>query len=181
MTQDTRVWKDALSYMLGGLIVVLVLVNALTHLMGPESGLVGKQAPSFELETLQGGEKLGPDDFEGQVVVMDFWATWCKPCREQTPILEELVSGDTPSFKLLSINTDAAAKKRRKKVEGFLNKYEADFTTLLDRGQAMRQYGINSLPGLVIVDPAGKVSYVGSGVHPREHLVRLIEEARGSG
>jgi thiol-disulfide isomerase/thioredoxin len=181
MTQDTRVWKDALSYILGGLIVVLVLVNALTHLIGTDSGLVGKNAPSFRLETVQGEDKLGPSDFEGEVVVMDFWATWCEPCREQTPILQELVSRDAPNFKILSINTDAATDNRRKKVEGFLDKYDADFTTLLDRGQAMRQYGINSLPGLVIVDPQGKVSYIGSGVHPTEDLTRLIEKARQSG
>lgn len=133
-------------------------------------------APDFELPLLGTEEMRALSDYRGQVVLMDFWATWCAPCREQMPALEAVaVDGEVA---ILSINTDEENEKRIGLIEAFLEEEELSIPTLLDDGSVRRLYGVGRIPTLVVVDPAGRVRHTSAGVHGEERLRELINAAR---
>jgi thiol-disulfide isomerase/thioredoxin len=146
-------------------------------------GLRGKPAPQFELPVLGSEEVVALADHLGEVVLIDFWATWCPPCREQMPALKAL--GDEPMYEdlvILSINTDDFQEGRQERVGAFLRSVELQqMPTLLDDGHVRNLYGIRSIPTLVLVDRQGKVVYEGAGLHGEEELRRLLARHGGLG
>lgn len=141
--------------------------------------LVDKPAPSFELPTVESGDRVGLSEFRGRVVVLDFWATWCPPCHDQMMHLKEFdewsSEGEGPV--VLSINTDQPGGDRHAKVEGYLEQRGVPHPTLLDDGAVQADYRVDSFPTLVVVDPEGSISYAGSGVHPPGTMRDLVAEA----
>ena len=73
--------------------------------VGGSKGAVGAK-PEFRLKTLD-GRKLGPKDFPGQVVVVDFWATWCGPCRQVAPVLDQ-IAAEHPDYAVVKVDIDQA-------------------------------------------------------------------------
>lgn len=132
-------------------------------------------APDFELVDLDGAlHRLS--DYRGKVVVLNFWATWCPPCREQMPIVQKLA--DDPSLKddlvILSVNADDVRPDRQAKVETYLNENGYRFTTIMDDGRALSAYGVSNLPTLFIIDPQGRVAHRDMGVHPEAKLRKVL-------
>lgn len=130
--------------------------------------------------TLSGldGRKLALSSLRGKVVVMDFWATWCGPCRIQQPLYEEVkkrFKGD-PGVVFLSINTD----EERESVEPFLEANKWGREVWFEDGLA-RLLEISSIPTTVIVDSSGRVASRMNGFVPDrfvEMLAERIEDAR---
>ena len=130
---------------------------------------VGEAAPDFTLATLA-GDKVTLSELRGNVVVVDFWATWCGPCRKGLPLLEEFntwaqTSGQ--SIKVYAINTierEQDAEKRVNTVKEFWTKAGYKTSTLLDMDSAaFKKYGFSGIPATVVVGPDGKVIAVHSG------------------
>lgn len=142
--------------------------------------LTGEPAPSFELPVMeQQDETVALADLEGKVVLMDFWATWCPPCREQMPQLERIAEDEELSdhVAVLSINTDPQTDDRHERIEQFLEEEQLSLPTLLDSGRVQSAYGAGTIPTLVVIDPHGNINYVGEGVHDEQRLRELIDEA----
>jgi thiol-disulfide isomerase/thioredoxin len=155
--------------------VVLYLQRAERTATQPASG----PAPGFTLPTVDSNKMVALEDFRGKVVLLDFWATWCPPCRKQMPAVQNIhedpaLKGD---LKVLSVNSENGPN-RRAKVENYLKKSGYTFTTVLDNGSASGQYGVSRLPTLVVITPSGEVSHTETGVHSEEDLRRLVEEAK---
>lgn len=138
-------------------IAVFSLSTGARELSGP--------APAFTLETLE-GEKVSLSDYKDQVVMINFWASWCGPCRQEMPYLNELY--DTykkAGFVLLGVNLDedaAAAKK-------FLDKTPVTFPVLLDpTGKVADQYKNQAMPSSYFIDREGNLSYLHQGYRPGE-------------
>lgn len=135
---------------------------------------VGGKA-DFRLKTLDGGKLLGPADFKGQVVVVDFWATWCLPCRVQAQALEPVVrdlKGRGVQFLGASVGEDPGT------VREFLKSKPAPYPTLVDpEDQISVRLNIQALPTLMVVDKAGKVAYFKAGLTDGETLRKLIKKA----
>jgi thiol-disulfide isomerase/thioredoxin len=74
-------------------ITVIILINFVVYGLGP--GSIGKLAPDFKLKELKSGENISLQDYRGKIVVLDFWASWCSPCKEALPILEKIDSETT--------------------------------------------------------------------------------------
>ncbi len=144
---------------------------------GPQASA---KAPGFTLPKAGKPGNVSLDQNRGKVVMLDFWATWCPPCRQQMPIVQKLENDASlhDSLQILSINTDQPGPKRKAKVTGFLKKHGYTFTTLLDDGSAANAYNINYLPTLVVIGPNGKVAHAESGVHSEAALRKMISDAQ---
>lgn len=137
-------------------------------------------APPIELVDVRSGEAVRLADYQGKVVLLDFWATWCPPCREQMPAVERIARDDelAADVQVLSINTDEPEAGRARKVRKFLRRGDFTMRTLLDTGAASRAYQVFSIPTLVVIGPDGRVEALRQGAHSEQQLRELIAEAR---
>jgi len=131
---------------------------------GLESVLVGKPAPPIELETLD-GNKFRLDDYKNQVLVLDFWASWCGPCLQTMSLVDRVVeelAGD--DVRLMAINLQETPEK----VRSALERLKLKMPVALDKdGRAAERYGATAIPQTVIIDRNGKVARVFVGGNSR--------------
>ena len=120
-------------------------------------------APDFTLKSM-GGENLRLEEYRGQVVLINFWASWCGPCRQEMPILDRLHQRyEDTGFSVLGVNVEEDATPARKVIE----KTNVTFPVLLDSEQAVsRMYDLKAMPSTVVVDRDGNVRYVHNGYKP---------------
>jgi len=125
-------------------------------------------APGFTLLSLS-GEKVSLSDFQGKVVVIDFWATWCPPCRQLIPNLVELHKRH--SGKGLAIVGIALDREGIRVVEPFVRQARIPYPVLLGNQGVTEAYGrVESIPTLFIIDREGKVVRKLVGYHSFEEL-----------
>jgi thiol-disulfide isomerase/thioredoxin len=131
-------------------------------------------APEFRLATLD-GRSVGPPDFAGKVVVIEFWATWCGPCKLQAQMFEkahEEHAGDGVEFMAINIGEDAET------VREYVTKKPFPYPVLLDpEEQLMGRYRIFGLPTVMVVDRGGQVSFLRTGLTDVPTLRREIAKA----
>jgi cytochrome c biogenesis protein CcmG/thiol:disulfide interchange protein DsbE len=135
------------------------------------------QAPDFELPTTD-GKKLKLSDFKGKVVILDFWATWCPPCRRGIPDLVDLKKKyGKKEFEIIGISVDAPQTKGD--VVPFVKEYGINYPVVYGNEAVGINYGgIQSIPTSFVVDKQGKIvaSYV--GLRPKEvyeeHIKKLL-------
>jgi peroxiredoxin len=129
-----------------------VALPSLAALPGP--------APDFTLRSV-GGSNLRLKEQRGQVVLLNFWATWCGPCREEMPHLNRLYEKYRASgFVLLGINVDDDVRN----AAGTSNRLGLRFPVLLDTDKTVsRLYELNTMPSTVLIDRDGRVRYVHLG------------------
>lgn len=146
------------------------------------STLIGSPAPDFELPMLS-GEQFRLSDQRGSWLVINFWATWCAPCRNEMPIFQAL--HDAPSeaaralgqVKVIAINRDESAPT----VQAFLSELKLDLPVALDAGgKVSNRYGILSLPITYFVDPEGIVRHRHIGEISAELLDQTFRKLAGS-
>lgn len=137
---------------------------------------IGASAPSFELPDLQ-GKPVSLSQFKGKVVILDFWATWCGPCRMSMPILEKLQLENPDDLKLLAINLGDT----REDVRDFVGRRNIRTTVLLDSDSRIGGiYGAGSIPMQVVIDKKGVVRdiKVGFSSSMGEQLKKQLDELR---
>lgn len=128
----------------------------------------------FRLPSLE-GRQLGPGDFAGQAVLVEFWATWCGPCHVQAKILaalyEDLRDRDV-AFLAVSVGEDEETVRR------FVEERPFSYPVLLDeRSSVADGASIYALPTLLILDRHGNVVFLQSGITPRRTLESVLERA----
>ncbi len=137
---------------------------------------IGASAPAFQLSDLR-GQTVTLAQFKGKVVILDFWATWCGPCRMSMPMLEKLQLEHPNDLKLLAINLE----EPRDQVRDYVARQNIRATVLLDsEGKVGRIYGSESIPMQVIIDKKGIVRDIKVGFSPRmgEQLRQQLEQLR---
>jgi thiol-disulfide isomerase/thioredoxin len=114
-----------------------------------------RAAPAFSFQTLA-GENLSLESLRGQWVVVDFWATWCKPCVETMPALDTWFKEDGVRAVGVSIDT---GKDRDKKVQKFLEKNPVSYPVVIDaeKEAAWENYKVKILPTILLIDPKGQI------------------------
>lgn len=146
---------------------------------GARSDLVGKPAPDFTLRALS-NENRRLSEHLGEVVMINFWGSWCGSCRQQLPQLDQLYQKyRLAGLTLLSVNLDESAARAAEMVRAL----KISYPVLMDeRKQVSRSYRINALPVTVLVDRGGVVRYVADGYQPgqaqhhAEQLRKLLNE-----
>jgi len=134
-------------------------------------------APDFELTTMQ-GQQLSLKALAGRVVVMDFWATWCPPCRESVPELKELTK-KYPSEKLVLISVSADEKENEWR--DFVARKKMDWAQYRDGDGKIRQaFGIRSFPTYLVIDGDGVIRERMTGLNPQETVVHRLKATLGA-
>ncbi|MCH7853952.1 MAG: TlpA family protein disulfide reductase [Proteobacteria bacterium] len=127
------------------------------------SDLAGQAAPDFVLKSST-GENLRLSEYRGDVVMINFWATWCGPCRQEMPLLNDLFNRyQRVGFSLLGVNIDDDSRRAMQMVEDL----GVDFPVLFDETKAVSKlYQVEAMPVTIIVDREGIVRYVHHGYKP---------------
>ena len=127
------------------------------------SGLAGQSAPDFVLKSAA-GENLRLSEYRGDVVMINFWATWCGPCRDEMPLLDELYGRyQRVGFRLLGVNIDDDTRRAMAMVD----ELGVRFPVLFDeKEEVSKLYEVEAMPVTVLVDREGTVRYVHHGYQP---------------
>jgi len=140
----------------------------------------GSKAPNFYLEDLK-GKKLELKNFKGKVVFLNFWATWCGPCKEEMPSMETLYQQfKEKDFVFLAISVDYEG---RKPVKEFIEKERYTFPILLDpKYETFDLYKVKGIPTTIIIDKNRKM--IGKAIGPRNwkspEVISLLNLLLGS-
>ena len=149
------------------LLVALVLIY-------PKIGL-GDPAPGFNLPLLGENKLISLSELEGKTVYIDFWASWCGPCRQSLP-LYEVMNESLPQdkFRLVAINLDES----REDALRFLEQHPVSYTVLFDpEGVTASSWGIPAMPSSFLVNPRGEIVKQWAGFHP-SHIEEIEDEIR---
>lgn len=117
-------------------------------------------APAFTLPS-RAGDMVALDKLKGQVVMINFWASWCGPCRQEMPLLDQMYKRySSLGFTLLGINVESDTKD----AEQWLQKTPVSFPVLFDKeNKVSEMYEVNAMPSSVFIDRQGKVRYLHRG------------------
>jgi thiol-disulfide isomerase/thioredoxin len=150
-------------------------VQKMPSMGGPEPPVpLGKAAPAFKVASVKEGTSVPLSSLRGQVVLIDFWATWCPPCRKGLPETQRLhdVYGKKGLAVLAVTNEDKAT------VQAFMKENSYHFPAYLDKGNAaMRSYGIQSIPTVAVIDRQGRLSDYMVGLQQPETLLAALKKA----
>jgi thiol-disulfide isomerase/thioredoxin len=145
--------------------------------------LTDTKAPDFQMQVLGGEEKVRLGDLEGKPVLVNFWATWCPPCRLEMPWIQSVYEKyKDQGFTVLGV--DAGEKVPAEMVEATVKQYVESqglsFPILLDEGtyQLQQAWAVGGLPASFLINPKGTISYIHTGMFPNEatldDLVRRV-------
>lgn len=154
------------SLLLGAAVVVVALVLILQSDAGAPPVTRGASAPAFDLATLsgEGGGRLSLASLEGKVVLVNFWATWCEPCKREMPAMERLYNSlPREDFEMVAISIDES----KEDVATFQDSYQLSFPIVLDSDKRVNaSYQTMGVPESLLIDVDGNIveRYVG----PRE-------------
>ena len=147
-----------------------------TATAGVAASLIGQPVPGFRLSSIDGAI-VSPENFSGQVVLYNFWATWCAPCRKEMPLLEDFHQQyKTQGFSVVGVAIDDIQA-----VKQFSDKFGITYPLLVgadDVMQVNRQFGNISggLPYSVLVDRHGIVNWSGWGMVTETRLKKQLEQ-----
>ena len=153
------------------LIVVLILFIVETLFWGKGPGIdKGQAVPELSFRPLDGG-KVVIGKGEGPALVV-FWATWCPACRRELPSIQRIYRAyrDT-GLKVLALTDEVGDETR---VKAFLREKSYSFPVAIERGNARRAFGINTIPTVYVVDGQGKVAWYNVGVTDEEDLAARL-------
>jgi thiol-disulfide isomerase/thioredoxin len=155
-------------------LVFLLLLNLFWMLQNCQrmGARTGDAAPDFSVPQLAGGT-FRLSEKRGQVTFVDFWATWCGPCKQSLPILDQVYQAyKDRGVAAIAVETDGAEELTR----AFVEALHLTLPIGMGGGEVSRRYGVDTIPHLVLIDRAGKVRRVFRGVHSAAELKRAAEE-----
>jgi len=132
---------------------------------------VTQQAPDFTLSTIDGKEvKLS--NLRGRKVMINFWATWCPPCKAEMPAMQQLYNQANGLMEILGINIDP-----KNDVEGFVRENQLTFPILLDKtGRVNEDYSILSIPTTLLINEEGMIEKKHIGAMTLEQMEEFVME-----
>ncbi len=151
------------------------------------SPLQGKPAPPFTLEDLS-GKKVSLSDYKGHALAINFWATWCAPCKIETPWLIDLRNRyAAQGFEVLAVSSDDINRKdprkfseEKQEIARFVQKMRMTYPVLIDGDSISEPYGgLDALPTTFFLDRNGTVVAVQPGMTTKDDLERNIKKAMG--
>lgn len=171
-------------YALGGVLTALVLIALIwsltDHTERPSIGEVNRPAPNFTLPELNGGEvHLG--NYRGKVVLVNFWATWCEPCKRETPALQAAYKRlSNQGLMIIGVNLtddETAQGNTESDIRSFVEQYNVTYPIALDvAGEATKAFRVFPLPTSYFIDPEGTIRYIRVGEITTDEVTALFTE-----
>jgi len=162
-------------------VFLLMSIFGRSHSAGPGGGLgmfaTGKEAPDIEVVDLD-GQKVKLSQFKGKVIFLNFWATWCSPCRKEVPTIQSLYKKylNNPDFMVFAVSCDAEGAKE---VGKYVRSKAVTFPVFLDpEMKAAAIYGIAGFPETFLIDRNGKIAqkFVGPRQWDDPRFRKMIDE-----
>lgn len=155
------------------------------------SPLVGKPAPPFTLEDLN-GKKVSLSSYKGKALLINFWATWCGPCKLETPWLVDLRNKYAPQgFEILGIDSEGddlkpsdkeGRAKDKEAVAAFVKQLRMPYPVLMDGDTLAKPYGgLDAMPTSFYVDRSGTIIAAQMGISSQDEMEAKIQKALGAG
>jgi cytochrome c biogenesis protein CcmG, thiol:disulfide interchange protein DsbE len=166
--------------------IVFMLVLAVLGLLGygllskgEEALAVGDPAPDKELSTLEGGDTASLEDYRGKWVLVNFWASWCEPCRDEAPALQAFHRAHPNRFTVLGINLDDNTDD----AGAFVDEYDLTYPQLRDGDGRERRdaYGMTGFPESFLIDPEGDIALIRRGPVDEGYLAEFVEPTLDDG
>ncbi len=156
-----------------------LLVSSLIGMMPANADSSKGPAPDFSLKS-SAGKNLKLSEYRGDVVMINFWASWCGPCRQEMPLLEELYQQyESLGFTILGVNVEADSTKAK----DMLKSIPVSFPVLYDTtSKVSKLYDVVAMPSTVLVDRDGNMRYLHQGYKPgyaeqyQQQVRKLIRE-----
>lgn len=138
----------------------IFVIFSIAALSLPATAAQKVAAPDFTLKSRE-GKNVRLSDLRGQVVLLNFWASWCGPCRQEMPVLDDIHKKyNSLGFSVLGVNLDAKSSK----AINYLKDTPVTFPVLYDpKGDVSGQYGVSAMPSTVIIDKDGNVRFLHEG------------------
>jgi len=152
-----NIWILPISYPWALIALFAILLNPAL------AGDVNESAPDFTLPG-DGGQAVSLSDLRGQVVMINFWASWCGPCRQEMPLLEQIHQRyESLGFTLLGVNVEENSSDAK----AFLEDRPVSFPILFDPDNGVSKlYDVIAMPSTVLIDRQGNVRYLHHGFKP---------------
>jgi thiol-disulfide isomerase/thioredoxin len=141
--------------------------------------MLNKEAPDFNLKDFD-GNSVKLSDLKGKIVVVDFWATWCGPCKMSFPALQKMHEKykDNPNILILALDTwekEKSAEEKEKKVKEFINGNKYTFKVLFDTDDIVSKYGVTGIPTKFVIDQEGKMQFKSVGFGGEQKMMAEME------
>jgi thiol-disulfide isomerase/thioredoxin len=155
--------------------------------LGPQPVKIGEDAPVFTLASLE-GQEVSLADLKGEIVVIDFWATWCGPCRKGLPEIQKVatwVKEQKLPVKVFAVDVweEGSVEEKTAKVKKFWTDQKFTFSTLLDLDdKVVAQYGLSGIPATFVIGRDGKIIGYHGGFDPgmadtlKKELLEAVQE-----
>ncbi len=160
------------------LVIALLLGFALLpKLFSEHAALAGKEAPAFSVDTVANmpdKPRLALSDLRGKVVILDFWATWCGPCKAMSPVLDGLQRKfQDRGLVVVGMNTNDGEGNAKEWSE----RHAVAYPIVYDQNDAVaHSYNVNSFPTLFVIDRAGKIQAMRIGITSPNELEGLVKK-----
>ena len=162
-----------------GIVITIVLIAILFSGLGKDpqhidSPLIGKLAPDFALKQVGTGDTIDLAQFRGKPVVVNFWATWCRPCYEEHPILVANAGMMKNEVQFVGV----VFQDKEEKIQQFLNERGSAYPTVVDQGgKTAIAYGVGGVPETFFLNKEGKVVAKFEGPIDPETLQQNVRKA----
>lgn len=155
------------------LVILAAIIFTIYQVIQDKSTVsVGEKAPDFQLKTID-GQTVKLSDFRGQGVLLNFWASWCGPCKAEMPFIEEANQMHIKGVKILAVNI----RETPLVVQKFFEQKNLNFTALLDRkGEITDRYNIVKIPSSYLINKDGVV--VKKVIGPMESLNEVVKNLK---
>jgi len=131
-----------------------------------------EDSPVYKLPSLSlldwDGEEVSFQDFEGKVLIVDVWATWCTPCEKSVPVIEKLQESADDSYVFIGVNTDT--DKSPDEIEAKANSWKMSYISLLDTHHVFIDlFQLEGLPTFLVFSKTGNLIYTQLGIKPSDY------------
>ncbi|PKR78716.1 alkyl hydroperoxide reductase [Halalkalibacillus sediminis] len=133
---------------------------------------IGSEAPDFEVETLK-GETVKLSDYRGEKIMLNFWGTWCPPCRAEMPDMQKFYEEHDVTILAMNLfDTESSMQD----VEDFVEDFGLTFPVLIDEGEVATDYQVIPVPTSYMIDSNGIIQYKRLGVMNYDMMVQELEK-----
>lgn len=171
--------KSIPRFLRSGLLALCLLLVTVVEVFALQ---VGDTLPTFAQPGLGHGKMLRSDYFHGKVLYLDFWASWCGPCRVSLPAMDALYREfNAEGFEVVAVNVDKITADASR----FLEQHPVSYYVVTDDGTLPRRFGVKGMPTAYLIDRKGKVRRVHEGFRPgdderlRKQIRQLLNEPGG--